>query len=59
MKNTHKTRKAVSAETIARLADMARTFPKFFTNSGSMMRPMRAQEGARSVSISTPSVTCP
>jgi hypothetical protein len=51
MKTTRKTRKAVSAETIARLAEHGADVSKFFTNSGSMMGPMRAQEGARRVSI--------
>ena len=34
MKSTHKTRKAASAEAIARLADRGRDVSRFFTNKG-------------------------
>jgi Ribbon-helix-helix protein, copG family len=41
MKSTHKTRKAASAETIARLADRGRNVSRFFTNKGRMMSPIQ------------------
>jgi Ribbon-helix-helix protein, copG family len=39
MKSTHKTRKAASAESIARRAD--RDVSRFFTNKGQMMSPIQ------------------
>ena len=39
MENTRKSRKAVSAEVIARLADEGRDVSRFFTNTGRMMTP--------------------
>ena len=41
MKSTHKTRKAASAEAIARLADQGRDVSRFFTNKGRMMSPIQ------------------
>jgi hypothetical protein len=41
MKNTHKTRKSASAETIARLADRGGDVSRFFTNKGQMMSPIQ------------------
>lgn len=41
MKHTLKTRKAVSAEELAQLADRGRDVSRFFTNSGRMMEPIR------------------
>jgi hypothetical protein len=41
MKSTHKTRKAATAETIARLADRGRDVSRFFTNKGQMMSPIQ------------------
>ncbi len=40
MKNIRKTRKAVPAEVIARLADRGEDVSRFFTNSGRMMEPI-------------------
>ena len=41
MKQTSKTRKATSAEEIARRADRGEDVSRFFTNSGQMMEPIR------------------
>jgi hypothetical protein len=41
MKSNHKTRKAASAETIARLADRGADVSRFFTNKGQMMSPIQ------------------
>jgi len=41
MKNTRKTRKPVSAEAIARLADQGKDVSRFFTNTGQMMGPIQ------------------
>lgn len=41
MKPTRKTRKKISPEGIARLADRGRDVSRFFTNSGRMMQPIR------------------
>ena len=41
MKHTRKTRKPISAETIARLADENRDVSRFFTNRGRMMGPIQ------------------
>jgi hypothetical protein len=41
MKNTRNPKKTVSAETIARLADRGENVSRFFTNTGSMMPPIR------------------
>jgi biotin operon repressor len=41
MENTRKSRKAVSAEVIARLADEGRDVSRFFTNTGRMMGPIQ------------------
>jgi hypothetical protein len=41
MQKTHKTRKPISAESIARLADRGKDVSRFFTNSGRMMAPIR------------------
>lgn len=41
MKNTRKTRKPVSAETIARFADENRDVSRFFTNRGRLMAPIQ------------------
>jgi hypothetical protein len=41
MKSTHRTRKAASAETIARIADRSGDVSRFFTNKGQMMRPIQ------------------
>jgi len=41
MKSNHKTRKAASAEAIARLADRGRDVSRFFTNKGKMMSPIQ------------------
>ena len=40
MKRTRKTRKLVSAEAIARLADRGHDVSRFFTNTGRMMEPI-------------------
>ena len=41
MKNTPKSRKPVSADKIARLADEGKDVSRFFTNSGRMMQPIQ------------------
>jgi hypothetical protein len=41
MQNTRKSRKPVSAEVIARLADEGRDVSRFFTNTGRMMGPIQ------------------
>jgi hypothetical protein len=41
MKQTSKSRQAISAEKIARLADRGNNVSNFFTNSGRMMEPIR------------------
>jgi len=41
MKNTRRSRKSVSAEAIARLADQGRDVSRFFTNTGRMMGPIQ------------------
>jgi len=41
MKRTRETRKKISAEGIARLADRGKDVSRFFTNSGRMMEPIR------------------
>jgi hypothetical protein len=41
MKSTHKPRKPVPAEAIARLADRGADVSRFFTNKGGMMRPIQ------------------
>ena len=41
MENTRKSRKPVSAEVIARLADEGRDVSRFFTNTGRMMGPIQ------------------
>lgn len=41
MKQTSKTRRAISAEEVARRADRGEDVSRFFTNSGRMMEPIR------------------
>ncbi len=41
MKRTRKTKKAPSAESIARLADRGEDVSRFFTNRGRLMQPIR------------------
>jgi hypothetical protein len=41
MKNTHRNKKPVSAETIARMADNGKDVSRFFTNSGAMRKPIQ------------------
>ena len=41
MKSTHRSRKPVPAETIARLADQGKDVSRFFTNTGRMMPPIQ------------------
>ena len=41
MKNTHRKKKPVSAETIARMADNGKDVSRFFTNSGAMRKPIQ------------------
>ena len=41
MENTRKSRKPVTAEVIARLADEGRDVSRFFTNTGRMMGPIQ------------------
>ena len=41
MENTRKSRKPVSAEVIARLADQGSDVSRFFTNTGRMMGPIQ------------------
>lgn len=41
MKNTRKTRKAASAEEIARMADQGKDISRYFTNSGRLMEPIQ------------------
>lgn len=41
MKSTRRSRKPVSAEAIARLADQGRDVSRFFTNTGRMMGPIQ------------------
>ena len=41
MTNTRKSRKPVSAEAIARLADQGKDVSRFFTNHGRMMAPVQ------------------
>ncbi len=41
MKNTRRSRKAVPAEAIARLADQGKDVSRFFTNTGHMMGPVQ------------------
>ena len=38
MKNTHRKKKPISAETIARIADNGKDVSRFFTNSGEMRK---------------------
>jgi hypothetical protein len=40
MKSTRKTKKPVSAEAIARMADKGQDISRFFTNDGKMMPPL-------------------
>lgn len=41
MKKTHKARKPLSAEAVARRAEKGQDISRFFTNSGRMMRPIQ------------------
>ena len=41
MKSTHRTRKAASAKSIARIADRGGDVSRFFTNKGQMMSPIQ------------------
>jgi hypothetical protein len=41
MKKTAKTKKPVSAEAIAKMADEGKSISRFFTNTGKMMRPIQ------------------
>ena len=41
MKNTHRKKKPISAETIARIADNGKDVSRFFTNSGAMRKPIQ------------------
>ncbi len=41
MKNTLRTKKPASAETIARMANSGKDVSRFFTNSGRMMKPIQ------------------
>jgi len=41
MKNTRRTQKPVSAESIARLADQGKDVSRFFSNAGRMMGPIQ------------------
>ena len=41
MKRTHKPRKPISAEAIARQADQGRDVSRYFTNRGKMMSPIQ------------------
>ena len=41
MTNTRKSRKPVSAEAIARIADQGKDVSEFFTNNGRMMAPIQ------------------
>src|ERR1700686_3487823 len=41
MKNTHRKKKPVSAESIARMADKGKDVSRFFTNSGEMRKPIQ------------------
>jgi hypothetical protein len=41
MKSTRKQKRAVSAESIARLADKRKDVSRFFTNAGQMMSPIK------------------
>ena len=40
MKNTHRHRRPISADAIARLADQGKDVSRFFTNTGRMMGPI-------------------
>jgi hypothetical protein len=40
MKETSKTKRPISAESIARLADTGRDISSYFTNTGKMMAPL-------------------
>lgn len=40
MKGTHKTKRRVSAEAIARMADKGQDISRFFSNDGKMMPPL-------------------
>jgi hypothetical protein len=41
MKKTRSRKKAISPETIARMADNGKDVSRFFTNSGKMMKPIQ------------------
>ena len=41
MKSTHRKKKPISAETIARIADNGKDVSRFFTNSGAMRKPIQ------------------
>lgn len=41
MKKTHKTKKALSSEAIAKLADQGKNISSHFTNKGKMMAPIQ------------------
>jgi hypothetical protein len=41
MQNTRRTRKPISAEAVARLADEGKDVSRFFTNKGRMMAPIQ------------------
>lgn len=43
MKNTRKAGKMVSAEQIARMAELGIDVSRFFSNTGKMMRPIKRQ----------------
>jgi len=47
MEKTRKSRKPVSAESIARLADQGKDVSRFFTNTGRMMGPGKLAEHSR------------
>ena len=46
MKKTSRTKRSVSAESIARLADNGQDVSSFFTNKGKMMRPLKSEDTA-------------
>ena len=41
MKSTHKQKKPVAVETVARLADQGKDISRFFSNTGRMMSPIQ------------------
>ena len=54
MKNTYKSKKTVSADKIARLADEGKDVSRFFTNSGRVMRPIQKERAGKQLGNQSP-----